>query len=110
MFSKPTGKAPESSAINDTLMPGRNGDAPRPGREWLGLRELTQYASLSERTIRTWIYSPVDPLPAAKVCGKVLVRKSDFDSYLQRHRIKSLEEVDVDAIVQEVLKGANNGS
>ena len=51
-------------------------------RQWLGLKELTQYADLSERTIRSWIYSAVDPLPAAKVCGKVLVRKSDFDAYL----------------------------
>jgi len=72
-------------------------------REWLGLRELCRYAALSERTLRSWIYSPVDPLPAAKVCGKVLVRKSDFDAYLDRYPVKRLEEIDVDAIVREVL-------
>lgn len=43
-------------------------------KEWLGLRELTRYADISERTLRSWIYSRADPLPAAKVCGKVLVR------------------------------------
>jgi len=78
-------------------------------REWLGLRELTQYADISERTLRSWIYAPVDPLPASKVSGKVLVRKSDFDAYLQRYRIRPLEGVSVDAIVRDVLKGAANG-
>ena len=79
-------------------------------RQWLGLKELTQYADISERTIRSWIYSPVDPLPAAKVCGKVLVRRSDFDNYLQHHRIKPLQEIDIDAIVRNVVKGAADGS
>jgi hypothetical protein len=80
-----------------------------PRREWLGLRQLTEYADISERTIRSWIYSPTDPLPAAKVCGKVLVRKSDFDSYLERHRIRPLNAIDLDAIVAGVLKGVAGG-
>jgi hypothetical protein len=78
-------------------------------REWLGLKELTRYASISERTLRSWVYSPVDPLPATKVCGKVLIRKSDFDTYLERHRIKPLEELNLDAIVQDVIKGVAHG-
>jgi len=78
-------------------------------RQWLGLKELTQYADLSERTIRSWIYSAVDPLPAAKVCGKVLVRKSDFDAYLQRHRIKRLDEINLDATVQDAIRGVAHG-
>jgi hypothetical protein len=82
----------------------------RACREWLGLRELTEYADISERTLRSWIYSTVDPLPAAKVCGKVLVRRSDFDAYLQRHRIKPLTEINIDAIVRGVMKGVSNGS
>ena len=61
-------------------------------REWLGLRDLTHYANVSERTIRSWIRSPVNPLPAVKVSGKVLVRKSDFDAFLQRYRIRPLED------------------
>ena len=62
-----------------------------PRREWLGLRELSNYANICERTLRSWIYSPVDPLPAVKVSGKVLVRKSDFDAFLQRYRIRPRE-------------------
>ncbi|HTV56262.1 MAG TPA: helix-turn-helix domain-containing protein [Terriglobia bacterium] len=83
--------------------------ANHPRREWLGLRQLTEYADISERTIRSWIYSPTDPLPAAKVCGKVLVRKSDFDLYLERHRVRPLNAIDLDAIVSGVLKGVTGG-
>src|SRR6266536_6589939 len=75
-------------------------------REWLGLRDLTRYANVSERTLRSWIYSPVDPLPAVKVSGKVLVRKCHFDAYLERYRIKPFEELNVDGIVREMLEGA----
>ena len=77
--------------------------------EWLGLKELTRYAALSGRTIRNWINSPVDPLPAVKVCGKVLVRRSDFDRYLERHPIKTLGTVDVDGIVRDDLEGVDDG-
>ena len=77
--------------------------------EWLGLRQLTCRVPYGERTIRSWIHSPVDPLPAVKVKGKILVRKSVFDNWLQRHSIKPLECVDIDGIVQEVLKGRSDG-
>ena len=77
--------------------------------EWLGLRQLSRRAPYGERTIRSWIHSPVDPLPAVKVKGKILVRKSVFDDWLERHAIKPLESIDVDGIVQEVLKGKNDG-
>lgn len=83
-----------------------SGSRRRIEREWLGLRELTQYANVSERTLRGWIYSPVDPLPASKVLGKVLVRKSDFDAVLERHRIRTVE-IDIDAIVRDVLSGSS---
>jgi len=110
MSSKPTAKVAESPAVGENRTPGTNEGADRPWREWLGLKELTQCANLSERTIRTWIHSPIDPLPAAKMCGKVLVRRADFDSYLQRHRVKPLEEINIHAIVQNVMKGATDGS
>jgi hypothetical protein len=78
-------------------------------REWLGLKDLTEYAPVSERTLRGWIHSPVDPLPAVKVQGKILVRRSVFDNWLERHKLTPLARVDVDAIVQEVLKGETHG-
>ena len=74
--------------------------------EWLSLRGLGEYAQVSERTLRGWIHSPADPLPAAQVGGKILICRRDFDSWLRRHRIISTESVDVNAIVNEIVEGA----
>ncbi len=73
--------------------------------EWLSLRGLGEYAQVSERTLRGWIHSPVDPLPAAQVGGKILIRRHEFDSWLERHKIQSLEGAQIDSIVKEVVEG-----
>src|SRR6516225_10491091 len=103
-------KVPDPSPNAGNTTTRREQGADKTCREWLGLRELTEYADISERTLRSWIYSAIDPLPAAKVCGKVLVRRADFDAYLQRHRIKTLEELNVDGIVRDILQEAAHGS
>lgn len=79
------------------------------GAEWMGLKQLTQYANLSERTLRAWIHAPVDPLPAVRVGGKILVRRSELDAWLARHRVKPLDALDLDGIVSEALKGMKDG-
>ena len=67
-------------------------------REWMDLASLTKhYADISIRTLGDWIRNPVDPLPASQVGRKILVRRSDFDGYLERHRVKP-------GIVDEILK------
>lgn len=73
--------------------------------EWLGLRRLTEYADVSERTLRGWIHSPADPLPAVRIGGKILVRRQEFNVWLERYRIKPLASEQVNAIVAEVLEG-----
>ena len=73
-----------------------------PGREWLDLRTLTQYACVSERTLRSWIHQPNNPLPAAQVGNKLLVRKSTFDEWVMTHQVKPDETVDV--IVNNVMR------
>ncbi len=78
-------------------------------REWMGLRELTQYANISNRTLRLWIHAPVDPLPAVKVSGKHLVRRSELDAWLGRHRVRPMPGVELDRIVREVLRRAAHG-
>ena len=72
--------------------------------EWLDIRQLTQYAAVSERTLRAWIHAATNPLPASRVGNKILVRKRDFDSYLENHRIQASESLDriVTEIVAEV--------
>jgi hypothetical protein len=75
--------------------------------DWLDLRRLTQYAAVSERTLRIWIHSPVDPLPAVQVRGKILVRRTEFDRWLERHRVRT---VDLGCIVGEVVEAVTGGS
>jgi hypothetical protein len=43
--------------------------------EWMDLKSLQRYACVSERTLREWIHRPTDPLPAARVGAKILVRR-----------------------------------
>jgi len=71
--------------------------------EWLGLRQVSRYASISERTLRAWIHSPLNPLPAVRVCGKILVRRSELDTWLAKHRVKALDAVDIDSILKVTL-------
>ena len=61
--------------------------------EWMGFKQVTQYVNLSDRTVRTWIHEQVDPLPAVRVRGKILVRRSELDAWLVRHRVRSLTNV-----------------
>ena len=76
--------------------------------EWLSLRGLGEYAQVSERTLRGWIHSGVDPLPAVKIRGKVLVRRQQFDSWVERHKIQSLEGAQIDSIVKEIVEGVTS--
>lgn len=80
------------------------------GTEWLGLRQVTQYAAVSERTVRAWIHASVDALPAVRVGGKLLVRRSELDAWLGRHRVRPLDAIDLDGIVRGVLHGLAHGS
>jgi len=77
--------------------------------EWMGLRQVAEYASVSNRTLRQWIHAPIDPLPAVKVCGKYLVRRSELDAWLGRHRVRPLPGVELDRIVRDVLRGTAHG-
>jgi excisionase family DNA binding protein len=70
------------------------------GRQWLDLKALTQYASVSDRTMRQWIHRAADPLPAVRVGTKILVRRSAFDRWLETHK---LETADVSGIVDKLV-------
>jgi excisionase family DNA binding protein len=73
--------------------------------EWLDLKALQRHACVSERTIRDWIHRPVDPLPAARVGTKLLIRRSVFDRWLEAHQIK---QVDIGCIVNDLIAGVTN--
>jgi excisionase family DNA binding protein len=73
---------------------------PEPQAEWLDLKALRVYASASDRTIRTWIHRQRDPLPASQAGGKIRVRRSAFDAWMDRQTIK---KVDVNSIVNDIV-------
>jgi excisionase family DNA binding protein len=75
----------------------------------MGLKQVTRYVNLSERTVRSWIHERIDPLPAARVGGKILIRRSQLDAWLERRGIQPLTGLDLDAIMREVMGGAGNG-
>jgi excisionase family DNA binding protein len=72
-------------------------------REWMSLRQLTRYAAVSERTLRAWVHAPLDALPAVRLGGKILVRRREFDVWLENRRVKPLAGVDLDGIVKDIL-------
>ncbi len=66
---------------------------------WLSLRALSGYSGLSVRKLRDCLTRPVSPLPCYRVDGKILVRKSDFDRWMEAFR----HTPDLDRLVDEVV-------
>ena len=75
--------------------------------EWLDLKALLLYACVSERTLREWIHRPSNPLPAARVGTKILVRRSTFDRWMENH---SLKTIDIGCIVDELVAGVTGAN
>lgn len=97
------GQQPKSDDLHRSDLSRKSKKLEEP-REWFGLRELTEYASVSERTLRSWIHQQPDPLPAVQVGSKLLVRRSQFDAWLERRRVRVTNSVDVNAIVGELAR------
>ena len=68
---------------------------------YLSLRELAIYSSLSERTLRGYLRSVDHPLPHFRVGGRVLIRRSAFDSWLE---IFAVQDDDAEAAADRLLK------
>lgn len=74
--------------------------------EWMDLKAIQLYACVSERTVRDWIHLPQHALPAVQVeKGKLLVKRSEFDLWLQAHPYRAADTIDVGRIVDEVITG-----
>jgi len=70
--------------------------------EWLDLRALTQFASVSPRTIREWIHRTNNPLPATQVGNKLLISRTVFNDWLAGHTVQPRQSVT--AIVEDVMQ------
>lgn len=93
----------EAVTVQDTLDP------------WLSLEALSRYSGLSVRSLRARLSDPERPLPHYRmrephvvpsasgkrrtVTGKILVRRSEFDAWMQRFKYLP----DVDRLVADVL-------
>ncbi len=86
---------------------------------WLSLPALSKLSGLSVRTLRAYLADPDRPLPcfrmkephvittrkgrARTVSGKILVRWSEFEAWMNAFRHKPTQDIDrlVDEVVQE---------
>lgn len=65
---------------------------------YFDLKGLAQYSNLSVRTLRKYL----GKIPHYRIGGKLLVKKSEFDKYLEQYReVDSLSEM-VEEIVNEI--------
>jgi hypothetical protein len=69
---------------------------------FLSLKALASYPGLSIRKIRECLGDSVRPVPHYRVGGKILVRRSEFDSWIGIYRQDGRRNVD--AIVTDVLR------
>lgn len=53
---------------------------------YLSLRALAAYSSLSERSLRGFLRAADHPLPHFRVGDRILVRRSDFDRWIEDYR------------------------
>lgn len=73
--------------------------------EWMDLKATQRYACVSERTVRDWIHRPQNPLPASQVeNGKLLIKRSTFDRWLEAHPYTPVDSIDLSLIVNDVMK------
>ena len=69
---------------------------------YLTLKGLEVYSSCSVRWLRSRLADPVHPLPCYRIGGKVLVKREEFDAWMDRfHTFQKPDELN--AIVDEVL-------
>jgi len=100
------------SAASRAVAPTLGADRPRlvvvenvalstPADPYLSLRGLAGYSGCSVRWLRDRLADPSHPLPHYRPVGKVLVRRSEFDTWLARYR--RLGSPDVERVVADVL-------
>ncbi len=68
---------------------------------YLSLRSLSMYSGLSIRTLRNYLRHPACPLPFYRVGGRILIRISEFDRWVEQFRTR--HAVAIDDLIDEVL-------
>jgi hypothetical protein len=71
---------------------------------YLPLRALATYSGLSVRTLRNYLTDLARPLPHYRIGGRVLVKRSEFDTWAGRFRINKAG-ASMDSMVSELVAG-----
>lgn len=69
---------------------------------YLDLKTLAVYSSCSVRWLRDRLVDRICPLPHHRVGGKILVRKDDFDAWMQHFRTAETSSA-LGTLVDDVL-------
>ena len=72
-------------------------------KDYLSLVSLAEVCDLSVRTLRGYLTDPVSPLPHLRTSGKILVKRTDFDEWIQRFKVS--RSPTLDATVDDVMQG-----
>jgi hypothetical protein len=68
---------------------------------YLPVKPLAIYSGLSVRTLRSYFNHPTRPLPFYRVGGKILVRRSEFNAWVQQFR-KVQNAAEFDSVVGDI--------
>ncbi len=79
----------EACAIAEHVLSemARRPDRPEPvgQREYLTVKQLSEYSGFSVRTLQEWARDQADPLPSVSLGGgKLVFRRSAYDSWFER--------------------------
>ena len=88
---------------NTSLASGARGESDGVPDAYYSLKRLSAYSGIGLRTLRTYLRDRAHPLPHFRVGGKILVRRSDFDTWIIAFRQAHVSRVD--ALVNELTKG-----
>jgi Helix-turn-helix domain len=69
---------------------------------FLSLKALASYACVSVRKLREYLDDMNHPLPHYRVGGKIVVRRSEFDTWISAFRM--VGQSDVGGIVDSVMR------
>ena len=68
--------------------------------QYLDLKALSKYSSLSVRTLRDYLHDALNPMPSFRIKNKILVKKSEFDNWIGKYRYDINR---LDTVVNEVI-------
>lgn len=69
---------------------------------YLGLKDLASHCGLSSSTLRSYLNNSSSPLPHFHVGGKILVKKSEFDKWIEAFRFRK-RPINLDILVKEIM-------